>query len=66
LLSYLTLGRGNLHSEQCRFYALDVEAQLIGNRTYVPLKFIAVALGEEIFYDELTKEVFVGRGRENI
>ena len=59
----LTLGEETYTVNNVDF-TLDVQAQLIGNRTYVPLKFIAVALGEDIFWNEETKEVFVGRGRE--
>lgn len=40
---------------------MDTEAQVIGNRTYVPLRFIAIALGEPVEYDAETKEVRIGR-----
>jgi hypothetical protein len=42
-------------------FTMDTEAQVIGNRTYVPLRFIAIALGEPVEYDAETKEVRIGR-----
>ena len=40
---------------------MDTAAEILGNRTFVPLRFIAMALGEEIEYDEETKMIYVGR-----
>ena len=42
-------------------FTMDTEAQVIGNRTYVPLRFIAIALGEPVEYDAETKEVRIGK-----
>lgn len=38
----------------------DVAAQLINNRTFVPLRFIAEALGEKVKYDDATGQVDIG------
>ncbi|MDW7672734.1 MAG: copper amine oxidase N-terminal domain-containing protein [Bacillota bacterium] len=40
---------------------MDAEAQVIGNRAHVPLRFIAIALGEPVEYDAKTKEVRIGK-----
>ncbi len=45
---------------------LDVEAQIISARTFVPLRFVAVALGESVDYDAETGEVSVGEVEEEI
>ncbi|MDN5347465.1 MAG: hypothetical protein PWP65_1029 [Clostridia bacterium] len=37
--------------------ALDVPAQLISNRTFVPIRFIAQALNQRVSYDEQSNEV---------
>ncbi len=39
---------------------LDVPAQLVSNRTFVPLRFIAEALGEKVAYDPDTGDIDVG------
>jgi len=39
---------------------LDVPAQLVSNRTFVPLRFIAQTLGEAVDYDEDTGEINIG------
>lgn len=43
---------------------LDVAAQNIENRTFVPLRFIAQTLGEKVAYNEETGEVTIGDGAE--
>lgn len=40
---------------------MDTAAEILGNRTFVPLKFIAVALGEEVDWDPETGIIKVGR-----
>lgn len=44
---------------------LDVPAQLISNRTFVPLRFIAQTLGETVDYDEETGEIDIGDEEED-
>lgn len=39
---------------------LDVPAQAISNRTFVPLRFISVALGEKVAYDDETGDIAIG------
>lgn len=39
---------------------LDVPAQIIKNRTFVPLRFIAESLGEKVEYVEETREIHIG------
>ncbi|MCR4442098.1 MAG: copper amine oxidase N-terminal domain-containing protein [Peptococcaceae bacterium] len=39
---------------------IEVPAQLISNRTFVPLRFIAQTLGEKVEYDEQTGEIDIG------
>ncbi|NLX92002.1 MAG: copper amine oxidase N-terminal domain-containing protein [Firmicutes bacterium] len=39
---------------------LDVPAQLISNRTFVPLRFLALALNINVNYDEENDEVIIG------
>lgn len=39
---------------------LDVPAQLISNRTFVPLRFVAQTLGETVDFDEETGEIDIG------
>lgn len=39
---------------------LDVPAQMISSRTFVPLRFIAQTLGEEVNYDETTGDISIG------
>lgn len=60
-----------LYLEDITFYVngepqeLDVPAMLLGNnRTFVPLRFIAVALGEKVDYDPDTGEVIIGDDEE--
>lgn len=44
---------------------LDVEAQILNNRTFVPLRFIAVALGEKVGYNPDTGKVTIGDDENN-
>ena len=44
---------------------LDVPAQLISNRTFVPLRFVAQTLGEAVNYDEETGEIDIGEEDED-
>ena len=60
-----------LYLEDITFYVngepqeLDVPAMLLGNnRTFVPLRFIAVALGEKVDFDPDTGEVIIGDDEE--
>lgn len=39
---------------------LDVPAQIISNRTFVPLRFIAQTLGDKVDYDEASGEINIG------
>ena len=39
---------------------LDAPARLVNGRTYVPLRFVAQALGEEVAWDGSTKTVAIG------
>lgn len=43
---------------------MDVPAQLISNRTFVPIRFIAAALGERVSYDEETGDIDIGESEE--
>lgn len=40
---------------------MDTEAQILGNRTFVPLKFIAEALGEKVKWNPEDKSINIGR-----
>ena len=42
-------------------FEMDTEAQILGDRTFVPLKFSAVALGEEVKWNPETGIINVGR-----
>jgi hypothetical protein len=44
---------------------IDMPAQLICNRTFVPLRFLSETLGEKVNYDEDTGEIDVGEEEEN-
>lgn len=44
---------------------IDCPAQLISNRTFVPLRFVAQTLGEKVNYDEATGEIDIGDEEEN-
>lgn len=44
-------------------FEMDTAAEILGNRTFVPLKFIAVALGEEVEWEEETGIINVGKAR---
>ncbi|MEW5920287.1 MAG: stalk domain-containing protein [Bacillota bacterium] len=69
-LQKVTITRGNVVVElfviERVFYVngepfeLDVPVQLLGNRTFVPLRFIAEALGENVYYDENTSDIIIG------
>lgn len=39
---------------------LDVPAQIISNRTFVPLRFVAQTLGDKVDYDEASGEINIG------
>lgn len=43
-----------------RAITLDVPAQIINDRTYVPLRFVAQTLGEKVEYIESTGEINIG------
>jgi len=40
---------------------MDTEAQILGNRTYVPLRFIVIGLGEEVEWNPEDGTINVGR-----
>ena len=42
-------------------YELDVSAQIFQNRTFVPMRFVAIAFGKEVGYDQLTRSVYLGK-----
>ena len=44
---------------------IDMPAQLMCNRTFVPLRFLSETLGEKVDYDEETGEIDVGEEKEN-
>lgn len=66
----ITIAKDNisivLYADEYVFYVngvkkeLDVPAQLISNRTFVPLRFLAIALNIHIHYDEDNNEVIIG------
>jgi len=41
-------------------HTLDVSAQIFQNRTFVPVRFVAIAFGMEVGYDQLSRTVFLG------
>lgn len=43
---------------------LDVPPEIISNRTFVPLRFVAQSLGEKVDYDEETGEIDIGDGED--
>lgn len=45
-------------------HEMDTQAQILGNRTFVPLRFIAVALGHEVEWNAADKTIRIGRGQE--
>ncbi|NMB40736.1 MAG: hypothetical protein GX996_02230 [Firmicutes bacterium] len=44
--------------------SMDVPAQLIGNCTYIPLRFVTEALGDAVSWDKPTQTVFINRAVE--
>lgn len=44
---------------------LDVPAEIINNRTFVPLRFVAQTLGEKVNYDNDTGEIDIGEDEED-
>ncbi len=66
----ITVSKGDitivLYADEYIFYVngvkkeLDVPAQLISNRTFVPLRFLAMALNIPVDYDEDNDEVIIG------
>lgn len=44
---------------------IDMPAQLICNRTFVPLRFLSETLGEKVDYDKDTGEIDVGEDEED-
>ncbi|MDD4088901.1 MAG: copper amine oxidase N-terminal domain-containing protein, partial [Tissierellia bacterium] len=44
---------------------LDVPAEIISNRTFVPLRFVAQTLGEKVNYDNDTGEIDIGEDEED-
>lgn len=42
---------------------LDVSAQLVNDRTFVPLRFVVEALGEKVDWDESTQTVIITTGK---
>lgn len=55
----LTLNQSTV-SINGQIYNLDTPAQLINNRTFVPLRFVSEMLGEKVDYDEETGDIDVG------
>lgn len=43
---------------------LDVPPEIISNRTFVPLRFVAQSLGEKVDYDDETGEIDIGDGED--
>ena len=43
---------------------LDVPAEIISNRTFVPLRFVAQTLGEKVNYDNDTGEIDIGEDED--
>ncbi|MDN5332473.1 MAG: hypothetical protein PWP45_1698 [Tepidanaerobacteraceae bacterium] len=43
---------------------LDVPAQIVSNRTYVPLRFLSEVLGKKVEYDEKTGDITIEEGQE--
>ena len=41
-------------------HTLDVSAQIFQNRTFVPVRFVAIAFGKDVGYDQLSRTVFLG------
>jgi hypothetical protein len=44
-------------------FSMDVPAQIFANRTFVPLRFIAIALGDDVEWNPLAGEAYIRRGR---
>ncbi|MFZ5753049.1 MAG: copper amine oxidase N-terminal domain-containing protein [Bacillota bacterium] len=57
----LNLGTGET-TVNGQIISLDVPAQTLNNRTFVPLRFIAQTLGEPVNYDENTGDISIGDG----
>lgn len=57
----LTTGETTVGGESI---TLDVPAQVISNRTFVPLRFVAQTLGEKVDYDEESGEIDIGEDSE--
>ncbi|KXG77552.1 hypothetical protein AN618_11040 [Fervidicola ferrireducens] len=45
---------------------LDVPAQIINSRTFVPLRFLSEALGKKVDYDEKTGDITIEEGQEEV
>ncbi len=46
-------------------FDIDIPAQIFSNRTFIPVKFIAEALGDEVEWDPQAREVHIHRGQSN-
>ena len=44
---------------------IDVPAQIIQNRTFVPLRFVGEALGEDVGWDAVTRTVIISRQQKD-
>lgn len=42
-------------------FAMDVPAQILGDRTFVPMRFIAIALGDDVEWNALAGEAYIRR-----
>ncbi len=57
--TYVTLQIGTTAFINETEFALDVPAKLVGDRTFVPLRFVIEALGEKVDWDESTSTVII-------
>jgi hypothetical protein len=58
----IVVGNGTITVDGLPF-EIDVPAQILGNRTFVPLRFIAIALGDIVEWNPLAGEAYIRRGR---
>lgn len=48
------------------YYYVDVPAQIIGERTMVPVRFVSEKLGSEVIWDDKTNSVYITYNNETI
>lgn len=42
-------------------YTIEVPAEIVNSRTYIPLRFVGEALGDEVVWEESTRSIYITR-----